>query len=153
MCESVRRSSIQETDHRHGWLLRARRERPRGRRAAECGQQFPPSDIDCHTPLPCEVRKGKDTTPRACSLHVRGGWTAALAAQQKDERLSPLSPLASKARRNSSRPVLRCHLANRALAKTVFLASSMTVTATKTHHSTTSSAATSRPSDQATIEF
>src|SRR5262249_30680618 len=51
------------------------------------------------------------------------GWTAALAAQQKDERLSPLSPLASKARRN--------HLANRALAKTVFLASSMTVTATK----------------------
>src|SRR5262249_25733362 len=37
-------------------LLRARRERPRGR-AAECRQQFPPSDGDCHTPLPCEVRK------------------------------------------------------------------------------------------------
>src|SRR6516164_3195849 len=37
-------------------LLRARRERPR-RRAAECGQQFPPSDGDCHTPLPREVRK------------------------------------------------------------------------------------------------
>jgi hypothetical protein len=32
-------------------LLRTRRERPR-RRAAECGQQFPPSDGDCHTPLP-----------------------------------------------------------------------------------------------------
>src|SRR5262245_20831000 len=46
-------------------LLRARRERP-GRRAAECGQQFPPSDDDCHAPLPCEVRKGKDTTPRVC---------------------------------------------------------------------------------------
>src|SRR5215471_7069683 len=30
----------------------------RRRRAAECGQQFPPSDGDCHTPLPCEVRKG-----------------------------------------------------------------------------------------------
>src|SRR5262250_1414576 len=29
-------------------------------------QQFPPSDADCHTPLPCEVRRGKDTTPRAC---------------------------------------------------------------------------------------
>src|SRR5262249_2004590 len=43
----------------------ARRERPRSR-AAECGQQFPPSDGDCHTPLPCEVRKGNDTTPRAC---------------------------------------------------------------------------------------
>src|SRR5262249_10763114 len=27
-------------------------------RAAECGQQFPPSDGECHTPLPCEVRKG-----------------------------------------------------------------------------------------------
>src|SRR5262249_3243176 len=26
----------------------------------------PPSDGDCHTPLPCEVRKGNDTTPRAC---------------------------------------------------------------------------------------
>src|SRR5262249_32403988 len=35
-------------------LLRARRERPRSRRAAECGQQFPPSDGDCHTPLPRE---------------------------------------------------------------------------------------------------
>src|SRR6516162_10869523 len=44
-------------------LLRARRERPRGRRPAECGQQFPPSDSDCHTPLPCEAREGNDTTP------------------------------------------------------------------------------------------
>src|SRR5262249_43431134 len=35
-------------------------------RAAECDQQFPPSEGDSHTPLPCEVRKGKDTTPRAC---------------------------------------------------------------------------------------
>ena len=34
----------------------------RGRRAAECSQQFPPSDGDCHTPLPREVRKG--TIPR-----------------------------------------------------------------------------------------
>src|SRR5262245_225511 len=42
-------------------LLRARRERP-SRRAAECDQQFSPSDGDCHTPLPCEVRKG--TLPR-----------------------------------------------------------------------------------------
>jgi len=34
-----------------------RRERPRHRSAAECSQQIPPSDGDCHTPLPCEVRK------------------------------------------------------------------------------------------------
>src|SRR5262249_6962764 len=55
-----------KSDHRHRALLRARRKRPRGRRAAECGEQFPPSDGDCHTPLPCEVRKGKDTTRQAC---------------------------------------------------------------------------------------
>ena len=28
-------------------------------RAAECSQQFPPSDGDCHTPLPREVRRGR----------------------------------------------------------------------------------------------
>ena len=39
---------------------------PKSGRAAERGQQFPPSDGDCHTSLPREVRKGKDTTPRAC---------------------------------------------------------------------------------------
>src|SRR5262245_39135583 len=54
-------------------LLRPRRERPCSRCAAECGQQFPPSDGDCHTPLPCEVRKGNDTTSRACGLHIQGG--------------------------------------------------------------------------------
>src|SRR5262249_26117900 len=41
----------------------------RGRRAAECGQQFPSSDGDCHTPLPCEARRGKDTTPRVCCVN------------------------------------------------------------------------------------
>jgi hypothetical protein len=55
----------QRRDEGHRRLLRARRERPRDR-AAECGQQFPPSDNDCHTPLPREVRKGNDTTPRVC---------------------------------------------------------------------------------------
>src|SRR5215469_12965439 len=55
------------------WLLRARRERPRRGRAAECGKQLPPSDGDCHAPLPREVRKSNDTTPLAGSLHVRGG--------------------------------------------------------------------------------
>src|SRR5262249_22724513 len=47
--------------------------------AAECGQQFPPSDGDCHTPLPCEVRKGNHTTPRACSLHVHGPFISSSA--------------------------------------------------------------------------
>jgi hypothetical protein len=37
----------QNADRRHYSLLRARRQR-----------QFPPSDGDCHTPLPCEARKG-----------------------------------------------------------------------------------------------
>src|SRR5215468_1978988 len=44
-----------------------RRDRPRG-----CSQQLPPSNGDCHTPLPCEVRKGNDTTPPACRLYVQG---------------------------------------------------------------------------------
>src|SRR5215471_3742786 len=60
------RHTADKADYRHGRLLRARRERPRRRRAAECGQQFPPSDGDCHTPLPCEVRKWDDSTPPAC---------------------------------------------------------------------------------------
>jgi hypothetical protein len=33
----VRRSGAEKPDHRHRWLLRARRARPRGRRAAERG--------------------------------------------------------------------------------------------------------------------
>src|SRR5262249_9021815 len=49
-----------------GYLLCTRRERPRSGRAAERGYHIPPSDGDCHTPLPCEVRKRNDTTPRAC---------------------------------------------------------------------------------------
>jgi hypothetical protein len=60
----ISRPNVDETDDRYRGLLRDRRERPSGS-AAECGQQFPPSDRDCHTPLPCEVRKGKNTTPRA----------------------------------------------------------------------------------------
>src|SRR5262249_59673378 len=41
-------------------LRRSVHTKKQGRRAAKCGQQFPPSDGDCHTPLPCEVRKGND---------------------------------------------------------------------------------------------
>jgi len=55
-----RRTDAEQANYRHGaLLLRARRERPGGCRAAECDQQFPPSDADCHTLLPCEVRKGR----------------------------------------------------------------------------------------------
>src|SRR5262249_61137949 len=68
---------VKEAEGRPRRLLRACPERPRSRRVAECDQQFPPSDGDCHTPLPCEVRRGNDTTPRACSLHVREGGDAA----------------------------------------------------------------------------
>src|SRR5262249_5712546 len=64
--QSIRRPAIDEPDHRYRRLLRARRERPHDGHAAECGQQFPPSDGDCHAPLPREVRRGNDTTPRAC---------------------------------------------------------------------------------------
>src|SRR5262249_19522193 len=53
------RRRIEVSDHRQDRLLRSRRERPSGCRAAERDQQLPPSDGDCHTPLPCEVRKGE----------------------------------------------------------------------------------------------
>ena len=73
----VRSSGHQHTDAPHpAALLRARRERPRDSSAAKCDQQFPPSDGDCHTPLPREVRKRKDTTRRARSLHIQGGQDA-----------------------------------------------------------------------------
>src|SRR5262249_14365643 len=53
----------------------ARRERPRRRPAAECGQQFPPSDGDCHTPLPCEVRKGNEPRHERAVLPFKDGRT------------------------------------------------------------------------------
>src|SRR5262245_64674071 len=40
--DSLRRSVIKEADHRHRALLRARRERPRGRRAAEQRDELAP---------------------------------------------------------------------------------------------------------------
>ena len=45
------------------------------RRAADCGQQFPPSDSDCHTPLPREGAFAK--IPR----HERAVLTARLSAR------------------------------------------------------------------------
>src|SRR5215831_6961959 len=46
------RPRIYERDHRHRRLLRARRERPRRRRAAEQrGQEFSSSDVACHVTL------------------------------------------------------------------------------------------------------
>src|SRR5262249_22204321 len=42
----IRRSAIEEPDHRHRWLLRARRDRPRGRRATdERDELAPPHSI------------------------------------------------------------------------------------------------------------
>src|SRR5262249_18359191 len=82
-------------------LLRARRERPRSRRTAECGQQFPPSDGDCHTPLPCEVRRERyHATPRlgACigvSVVwgiIPGGGVARSASKGAGEGLPPICP-------------------------------------------------------------
>jgi hypothetical protein len=35
--------------------LRARRDRPRGRRTAERGYEFSPPDVDCHVTLPWGV--------------------------------------------------------------------------------------------------
>jgi hypothetical protein len=77
----------QDRDPPHA-LLSARRQWPRHRRSAECGQQFPPSDGDCHTPLPCEVRKGNDTMPRACCPNSAAGLAHATLAPQPKRRLT-----------------------------------------------------------------
>src|SRR5262249_35921898 len=85
------RSRFEVTHAENVRLLRLRRERPRCSRAAERDYQFPPSDGDCHTPLPCEVRKWNDSTPRVRSLHVQGGQNAGCcrpASGSKAERLS-----------------------------------------------------------------
>ena len=69
-----------------------------GRRAAECGQQFPPSDGDCHTPLPCEVRKGNNTTSPACRLYVQGAQDAAAHS---------LEPIARREKPIANQPIER----------------------------------------------
>src|SRR5215471_11407751 len=48
---SLSRPGAHVSDHRHCRLLRARRERPRDRRAAERGYEFSPSDVACHVTL------------------------------------------------------------------------------------------------------
>src|SRR5262245_40590465 len=50
-CTIGKRRAAEESYHRHRWLLRARRDRPR-RRAAQCEYEFSPSDVDCHATLP-----------------------------------------------------------------------------------------------------
>src|SRR5262249_42089705 len=92
-----RRGRTQESNRgRLTRLLRAHGERPRDRPAAECDQQVPPSNGDCHTPLPCEgAVKGTVSRHERAVFTLKEGSTATLAAQQEDERLSPLSPLAS----------------------------------------------------------
>src|SRR5215831_9373567 len=51
------RSRAEKPDRRQ-LLLRSCRERPRRDRPAECDQQFPPSDGDCHTPSRARCVKG-----------------------------------------------------------------------------------------------
>src|SRR6516165_2699417 len=52
-------------------------ERTASGHVAECSQQFPPSDGDCHTPLPCEVRKRKRyhaTSVQSCRSRRAEYW-------------------------------------------------------------------------------
>src|SRR5262245_7605016 len=80
------RSRAEKPDRRQ-LLLRAHREGPRCCRAAECDQQFPSSEGDCHTPLPCEGAL-RGTIPRrqrtVLALHpakcqpLGVGWSVAL---------------------------------------------------------------------------
>jgi hypothetical protein len=63
--------SAQIPDHRHRALLRACGKWP-NRRAAESGDEFAPSKVNPHLPLPCqETLLRQNITPQACSLAVR----------------------------------------------------------------------------------
>src|SRR5262249_39748060 len=48
----VGRPGGEDPDHRHRRLLRACRERPRRRRAADERDELAPSNVTCHAPLP-----------------------------------------------------------------------------------------------------
>src|SRR5262249_61814457 len=85
-----RRALAQESDGRQlRHLLGARGKWPR-RRAAECSQQFPPSDCDCPTPS----RARCDTTPRVCCPNcaaTRRRWGARRAQAATDGPRQPKS--------------------------------------------------------------
>jgi hypothetical protein len=50
--QRVRRLAVEEPNHRHRWLLRPRRDRPRSRRTAEQRDEFAPSKLIKLHPLP-----------------------------------------------------------------------------------------------------
>jgi hypothetical protein len=58
--------AAEESYHRHRWLLRTRRERPRSCCAAQCEYDFSPSDVDCHATPPagglCACNRRDDIT-------------------------------------------------------------------------------------------
>ena len=62
---------MKKADHRHHRLLRARRERPSGRRTAELGYQLAPSEGDRHVTLPCEGCLG-NISRRECAVSPFG---------------------------------------------------------------------------------
>src|SRR5262249_26866937 len=76
--------------------LCTRRERPRSRRAAECGQQFPPSDGDCHTLLPCEVRMERIPRPKRSVLPVQVGASTSSSAYSRRQLLANAAIVASR---------------------------------------------------------
>src|SRR5262249_26500963 len=112
-------------------------QQPSRRRTAKCGQQFPPSDDDCHTPLPSEVRKGTIPRHEAAVFTLKEGCTGALLHSQKMNACHQCPRLRRPYRASRSKKCngiahgLGCAVTvqNRDLAKTVFLASSMTVAA------------------------
>ena len=81
VCSVSRRRAAEEPDHRHRWLLRTRRARPRERCTAERGYELPSSDVDCHlTRLQRDHARcymGQDSTPQfeICD-RLHGGPTA-----------------------------------------------------------------------------
>ena len=75
---------------RHCPLLRARRERPRGR-AAECGYQLPPSDGDCHVMSALDAKRRLPIVLGGLRPRFQGN-THAIAR----ERVAPHEPNATR---------------------------------------------------------
>jgi len=79
-------------------LLRMRGARPSRRRAAEYGQQFPPSDGHCHTPLPREgAVKGTVSRHERAVFTLKEGRMPASTTTSRRQLLADAAIAASRA--------------------------------------------------------
>src|SRR5262245_44194586 len=102
--ECYSRSAVEETNHRHRWLLRARRERPRRRRAAEQRDELAAFHVDFALPLiaspasachPASLSFTRATSIILPSAIVRSACADASPARTSSTSSSPVNPFAN----------------------------------------------------------